>query len=211
MQIKFQNVCPQIFKDIQMTSDIWNTDFILKDRERIQVLAHSGKGKTSLLYFLLGLRDDFSGMIFLDGNNSRDLGQKEWGAYRKNKIACVFQDLQLIEKLTVEQNIQLLPEFAQNYSKEKAYEMLIELGLEDKWDSRVATLSFGQKQRVALIRTLCKPFELLICDEPFSHIDEKNKMKCVALIERRLVEEQAGLLLTSLDGEPTLELKIIKL
>ena len=69
----------------------------------------------------------------------------------------------------------------------------------------------GQKQRVAIARALCKPFDLLICDEPFSHLDAMHKSKCIDLIERRLNEEKAGVLLTSLDGENQLDLKSIHL
>ena len=211
MEIQFQNVCPHVFKGVALTSDIWNATFVLSGQDRVQISAHSGKGKTSMLYFLLGLRDDFSGAIMLDGINSKELSQKQWIAYRKQKVSCVFQDLQLIEKLTVEQNIELIPQFAEKHTKEQAFEMLKELGLADKWKSFVGTLSFGQKQRVALIRSLCKPFELLICDEPFSHLDQGNKLKCISLIDKRLQEEQAGLLLTSLDGEIALDLKTAEL
>ena len=83
--------------------------------------------------------------------------------------------------------------------------------MEEKYDERVETLSFGQKQRVAIIRSLCKPFELLVCDEPFSHLDEINKAKCVELIENRLKEASAGIVLTTLDGEKQLDLKSIYL
>ena len=76
----------------------------------------------------------------------------------------------------------------------------------------VKNLSFGQKQRVAIIRALMKPFEFLICDEPFSHLDEQNTIKCTKLIEKRLEEENAGLILLALQEECTFkELKIVEL
>ena len=89
--------------------------------------------------------------------------------------------------------------------------MLENLGMGEKWKQKVETLSFGQKQRVAIVRALCKPFELLICDEPFSHLDEMHKSKCIKLIEKRISETNAGIILTSLDGEDNLGLKSIYL
>ena len=89
--------------------------------------------------------------------------------------------------------------------------MLEGLNMADKWDSPISTLSFGQKQRVALVRSLSKPFEFLICDEPFSHLDALNKSKCFALIEKRLDQEEAGWLLTSLDSECNSNLQTIQL
>ena len=130
---------------------------------------------------------------------------------RSEKITSIFQDLQLIEKLSVSENLSLIPKFAEGYDLSKAKKMLNFLGMEEKYDERVETLSFGQKQRVAIIRSLCKPFELLVCDEPFSHLDEINKAKCVELTENRLKEASAGIVLTTLDGEKRLDLKSIYL
>ena len=93
----------------------------------------------------------------------------------------------------------------------EAEKMLSQLEMGEKWQAQVKTLSFGQKQRVAIVRALCKPFDLLICDEPFSHLDALHKDKCIALLESRLIEEKAGVLLTSLDGENQLDLKSIHL
>jgi ABC-type lipoprotein export system ATPase subunit len=87
----------------------------------------------------------------------------------------------------------------------------MEVGIADKWHEKVKTLSFGQKQRVAIIRALCKPFKLLLCDEPFSHLDEANTKICRSLILKRLDEEQAGVIITSLDGEEGMGLKTINL
>ena len=130
---------------------------------------------------------------------------------RKRKISSIFQDLQLINHLSVAENIGLVPEYADGYNEALIRDMLRVVGIADKWNEKVKTLSFGQKQRVAIIRSLCKPFKLLLCDEPFSHLDEANTKLCRDLILKRLDEERAGIIITSLDGEEGMGLKTINL
>ena len=131
---------------------------------------------------------------------------------RRKGISTVFQDLQLFDDLTVKENIAILPEFAFGYDLENAHKMLEDLDIIEKWEQKVGKLSFGQKQRVAIIRALMKPFDFLICDEPFSHLDKLNTMKCTALIEKRLKEEQAGLILLGLEEECSFtEIKTLQL
>lgn len=211
MEIQFKNVCPEVFCDKEYKSDVWNADFSLCTDKRYELHAQSGKGKSSLIYFLMGLRADYFGDIFLNKKNLKELHTDEWVALRRRTFSCVFQDLQLIDHLTISENIALLPEFAKDQGLDQALEMLEGLNMADKWDSPIGTLSFGQKQRVALVRSLSKPFEFLICDEPFSHLDALNKSKCFALIEKRLDQEEAGWLLTSLDSECNSNLQTIQL
>jgi ABC-type lipoprotein export system ATPase subunit len=174
-------------------------------------MAQSGKGKTSFLYFLLGLRSDYEGDIYLNQKKILEIKEEEWIILRKRKITSIFQDLQLINHLSIAENIGLVPEYAEGYNEGLIRDMLMEVGIADKWHEKVKTLSFGQKQRVAIIRALCKPFKLLLCDEPFSHLDEANTKICRSLILKRLDEEQAGVIITSLDGEEGMGLKTINL
>ena len=211
MNIQFKNVCPNTFEELSLKSDIWNNDFTFDEGKRYQVHGPSGRGKTSFLSYLLGYRRDYRGEVFINGQCIFEINIDSWVELRSEKIASIFRDFQLIEKLSVSENLSLIPKFAEGYDLHAAKQMLIFLGMEEKYHARVETLSFGQKQRVAIIRSLCKPFELLVCDEPFSHLDEINKAKCVELIENRLKEANAGIVLTTLDGESQLDLKSIYL
>ena len=211
MKIQFKNVCPHIFEDLSLESDVWNNDFTIQDGMRYQLRGPSGQGKTSFLSYLLRYRKDYKGEVFINNQNVLEMTIDEWVGLRSEKISCVFQDLQLIEKFSVADNIALIPIFAKGYGMSEAEKMLSQLEMGEKWQAQVKTLSFGQKQRVAIVRALCKPFDLLICDEPFSHLDAMHKDKCLTLIESRLNEEKASLLLTSLDGENQLDLKSIHL
>lgn len=211
MKIQFKNVCPHVFEELSLKSDVWNNDFTIQDGMRYALCGPSGRGKTSLLAYLFGSRKDYKGEVYINDRAILELTIDDWIELRREKISSVFQDLQLIEKLSVADNIALIPKFANGYGLSKAENMLADLGMPNKWEAQVKTLSFGQKQRVAIARALCKPFDLLICDEPFSHLDAMHKTKCIDLIESRLQEENAGILLTSLDGENQLDLKSIHL
>ena len=212
MHFKFEQLCPHVFQHQKLKSAIWNQVVEIKDEDKVLIHAISGTGKTSFIHYLLGLRQDYTGTIFIDHKRLSEIQVEEFTQIRKHKISTVFQDLQLFENLSVEENIKLLPELAKGYQIEDAKMMLDELDISDKWEQSVKTLSFGQKQRVAIIRALMKPFEFLICDEPFSHLDEQNTIKCTKLIEKRLEEENAGLILLALQEECTFkELKIFEL
>lgn len=205
MHFKFQQLCPHVFQNQDLKSAIWNQDVEIKTGDKILIHAISGTGKTSLIHYLLGLRHDYTGAIYIDNQELSRIEIEAFTQIRRIDISTVFQDLQLFENLSVKENILLLPEFAKGYDIEDAKEMLDVLDINDKWDQTVKTLSFGQKQRVAIIRALMKPFRFLICDEPFSHLDHQNSIKCTALIEKRLKEENAGLILLALERECTFE------
>ena len=211
IEIEFNRVCPNVFEDIDIKSEVWNTSLCIEPGGRYQVMAQSGKGKTSFLYFLLGLRTDYKGDIYLNQKKISEINEQEWVLLRKGKISSIFQDLQLINHLSVAENIGLVPEYADGYNIALIRDMLRVVGIADKWNEKVKTLSYGQKQRVAIIRSLCKPFKLLLCDEPFSHLDEANTKLCRSLILKRLDEEKAGIIITSLDGEKGMGLKTINL
>ncbi len=211
MKIQFKYVCPNIFIEKPLKSDVWNQDFTIYGGMRYQLRGQSGSGKTSFLTFLLGYRRDYTGEIFINNQAIYNLNVDEWVKVRREKVSSIFQDLQLIDQLSVEENISLIPKFQSGYTLTEGKKMLEDLGMGEKWKQKVETLSFGQKQRVAIVRALCKPFELLICDEPFSHLDKMHKSQCIRLIEKRLSEANAGIILTSLDGEDQLGLKSIYL
>ena len=121
---------------------------------------------------------------------------------RKQKIALLFQELRLFPKLSTRENIELIPEV--NPRGPSELEMAKQLGMADFLKKSVETLSFGQRQRIALIRTLRKPFKLLLLDEPFSHLDQENINLASSLINDIARGNQATVLLTSLGETPPL-------
>lgn len=160
--------------------------------------ASSGKGKTTFTHLLAGLRKDFSGEVLINGTSLLSYSLEDWANLRKDKISYVFQDLRLFGDLTVEENLKLKNNLTNHLSEDEILTMLEMLGLTEKWKTKVELLSMGQKQRIAILRALCQPFEILIMDEPFSHLDDANAKICLDLIIEHCERQKAGFLITSL-------------
>lgn len=205
MQIEFIKVLPNPLSEIEHSAEsLWNSKVIFESGKQILLNASSGKGKTTFVHTLMGLRTDFTGDILVDNKNTKSLSTDEWVELRKKKISVVYQDLQLFSQFTVEENLKLKAELTGSFNSNEALDKLAFLGLKDKWNQKCGFLSMGQQQRVAIIRALIQPFHWLVMDEPFSHLDNKNAELCLQLIQNRCDELKAGFILTTLDAKNNL-------
>jgi ABC-type lipoprotein export system ATPase subunit len=199
MNIILNNVMPTPLASIKHASDsIWGNFIELKSGSHILLNASSGKGKSTFTMTTLGLRKDYTGSIHYNEENIKNFTNEKWTEIRQNKISVVFQDLQLFPNLSVAENLLLKNDLAKVYSEDELKKQLEALEIEDKWNQKCGLLSMGQQQRVAIIRALSQPFEWLLLDEPFSHLDEENTQKCLKLITERCKEQNAGFVLTTL-------------
>lgn len=190
---------PQHLADVEHSAEsIWGNSFQLEAQSKVVLNASSGKGKTTFTTTLLGIRDNYTGNIRFGEVTLKDLTKEEWAEYRSSKIAVVYQDLQLFPELTVMENLEIKNQLNHKYSPQELQDMLDELEIGHKTNERCANLSLGQQQRVAIIRALCQPFDWIILDEPFSHLDAENARKSLALIDRVCDQEKAGFILTTL-------------
>jgi ABC-type lipoprotein export system ATPase subunit len=202
MKITFDHVMPEPLSSIQHSSEsIWGRLIEFNSGEKILLNASSGKGKSTFTLSSVGLRRDYTGQITYDGKDIRSFTPDDWSNIRTSKISVVFQDLQLFPDLTVAENLRLKNDLHPTFSDEELITLLSDLGIADKWNQRCGLLSMGQQQRVAIIRSLSQPFEWLIMDEPFSHLDEENTQKCLKLIHQRCDEQKAGFILTTLGDD----------
>jgi putative ABC transport system ATP-binding protein len=133
----------------------------------------------------------------------KDLDSQEWEYIRRKSLSLVFQDLRLFSKLSARENIELIPK--SNPNSPSLSEMSKRLEIDDFLEQPVYTLSHGQRQRVALIRALRKPFTWLLLDEPFSHLDERNQKLACILIEEIIENNGAGIILSSLGTAPPIK------
>jgi ABC-type lipoprotein export system ATPase subunit len=186
-------------------SDVWATDFRLEKGRKYLITAPSGKGKSTFLHLLYGLRHDFKGEITFNEKSLSRFDLETWAQVRQHRLAIVFQDLRLFPDLSGLENIQLKAQLTQHISLDRIKNMAERLGVADILGQSCGTMSYGQRQRIAIIRALCQPFEWLLLDEPFSHLDEANVRAACALIEERCAEEQAGRILVSLGESYFLE------
>jgi ABC-type lipoprotein export system ATPase subunit len=151
-----------------------------------------------LVHLIYGLRKDYDGTLTLHGNNAQDNDLEAWANLRQTKLSIVFQDLRLFLNLTGLENIQLKANLTNTTSLDEILRMAKHLGVSDYLNRPCATLSYGQRQRIAIIRALCQPFEWLMLDEPFSHLDTENIRLATELIEEKLAAQNAGLIIVTL-------------
>lgn len=197
--ITLQNALPQVFagKD-NIDSDVWHKDVEFERGHFYLVEAASGTGKSSLCSYIYGCRNDYEGIISFDGNNIRNLGVKDWVELRKRSLSMLFQDLRLFTELTAMENVLLKNSLTGFKKKKDIKDLFYELGIGDKMDVEVGKMSFGQQQRVALIRALCQPFDFLFLDEPVSHLDEINAKVMAGILTQEAMKQGAGVIVTSI-------------
>lgn len=178
-------------------SDIYLQDKVVFEKgKRYLVRAGSGRGKSSFLNFIYGSSKAYEGVIHYNGTE-----ETEPFDFRERHLSYVFQDFKLFGELSVFDNIQLKNVLTTHKSDQEIQGLLQQVGLGDKAEKQVKYLSLGQKQRVAILRALCQPFDFLLMDEPFSHLDEENIAILTEIIRKETKANQAGIILTSLGSE----------
>ena len=203
MEIRLHQLRPSYMEETELTpSDIYlREEVVFAPAKCYLIRAQSGRGKTSLLSFLYGERDSYEGTITYDGvAHPKDLFD-----YRRHRLSYLFQDLRLFPSLTAKENIQLKNRLTGYFSSQQISELLARVGLSHKQDTPVATLSLGQRQRVAFLRALAQPFEVLLLDEPFSHLDEANTHVLCQILEEECTQRGATLLMTALETNTLLK------
>lgn len=201
MQLTLQKLLPIPLREkiTHNSSDIWMQELVFSKGEHISLQAPSGTGKTTLMHLLYGLRNDYEGTVLWDAKTMKDVDTEELSKLRATYLSIVFQDLRLLPGLTAWENLDLKRSLTNTVAPEVMMHMMERLGIPDKKDSLCKTLSYGEQQRVAIIRSLLQPFDWLIMDEPFSHLDHVNIDKCTALISEIAERNHAGILLADLE------------
>jgi len=199
MTIRLNSVAPDyIPKENWENSEVWKKNITIHKGEHLHIVAPSGSGKTSLVHFIYGLRKDYSGSIYYDDEDIKKLSVESFSAFRQNKISIIFQDLRLFEKHTVMENIEIKRILNPFHPEEQISVMAQRLGIENKLHQQVKTCSYGEQQRIAIIRALMQPFDFLLLDEPYSHLDEDNRKKAMDLIYEECEKRNAAMIFADL-------------
>lgn len=203
--IELKNVQPIPLKEmpngISANSGIFRTNCTFEKGKRYLVNAASGRGKSTLLHIAYGIRSDYDGLASLNGKDVRKFTANDWAACRQRQLSIVFQDLRLFPQLTALENIQLKNGQTNCVTETEIMDWSNRLGMSPFLQQTAATLSYGQKQRIAILRSLCQPFDMLLLDEPFSHLDGENTRLASNLIDEICNKRQAGFVLVSLGEE----------
>jgi ABC-type lipoprotein export system ATPase subunit len=183
-------------------SDVWNNHLVMKQGEFIKLRAPSGSGKTTLVHIIYKLREDYTGDVQFDAAAIRQLAGGDLAVLRQQQISIVFQDLRLFPNLTARENIELNRVLQQPYYESSMIDTMAEqLGITHVLQQPAGICSYGEQQRVAIIRALIQPFSWLVLDEPFSHLDKINTQKAAELIDSECRKRNAGMLITDLDDD----------
>lgn len=210
MEIKFSEVIPAPIpeKDI-LQSEIWSRDLTFNDGKRYLIYADSGKGKTTFINILFGTRKDYSGTVSINGKDIKELNLNNFAELHKTSLSIVPQGLFLFHELTMLENINIKNRLQDHLSPTRINEMIEMLGLKGFENRKAGKMSFGQRQRVAIIRSLCQNFDFLLLDEAFSHLDNNNTKIAWELIKEEVDKQKASIILTSLNQN--FENELIKL
>lgn len=188
-----------IWKEYKLDTDVVFTalkgvSLEIKDGEFVGIMGVSGSGKSTLMH-IIGLLDKPSrGKIFLDGKNVSTLNDNDTSTLRNEYVGFVFQQFNLLNKLTVLENVLLPTIYArkklETIPEEKAMYLLSRFGLEDKIDSYPNKISGGQQQRVAIARALIMNPRLVLADEPTGNLDTKTGDEIMKLLDELNKEEK---------------------
>jgi putative ABC transport system ATP-binding protein len=170
----------------------------INDGKQVVFTGSSGSGKTTLFNLISGLILPTEGNVIINNTDITTLSEIDRDLYRANNIGYVFQDFNLFPDFTVMQNVLLPMTFSKRYEKKemknKAEDILKKVGMDNKASQKVKTLSGGEKQRVAIARSIVNKPKIILADEPTGNLDYKNGVKIMDLLKQIAKDERATLL-----------------
>lgn len=197
--ITFDKIIPNVFSSQRdIYSEIWNCKAEFEKGKLYLVEAESGKGKSTFCSYILGYRHDYEGTVRFDNAITSEFKVKDWTEIRKKHIAFLFQELRLFPELTAWENVQIKNDITKFKTEKEIKEWFEKLGISDKLESKAGRMSFGQQQRVAMIRALVQPFDFILADEPISHLDDKNSEAMAEIMMNEARRQGAGVIVTSI-------------
>ena len=168
--------------------------------EFIAIVGPSGSGKTTMLAMLAGLLAPTHGNIMIDGQDLSTMKEAKLTKFRRQKIGFTFQANNLVPYLSAQENVELMLRLNNNYDKagsERARELLVQLGLEERLKNLTSQLSGGQQQRVAIARALIHNPQIVLADEPTASLDTERAYQVVETFANLIHNQNlAGIMVT---------------
>lgn len=192
-------VLPQVFSQrTDLNSEIWQNEVLFEKNHLYLVEADSGKGKSTFCSYIIGYRSDYTGNVDFDGVSTLGLKVKDWVEVRKYHISHLFQELRLFPELSAYENVEIKNKLTGFKTRKQIEDWFEMLGIGDKLDAKIGRMSFGQQQRVAMIRALVQPFDFILADEPISHLDDTNSQIMGDIMMAEAKAQGAGVIVTSI-------------
>jgi len=174
-------------KDESLVRAVDEVDLEIARGEALAVMGPSGCGKSTLLHLLGGLDRPSGGELWLAGRRIDGLGERGLADLRRHEIGFVFQAFHLMDELTARENVELpalLAGRSPRQARQRALELLDQVGLADRGNHLPAALSGGQRQRVAIARALVNVPLILLADEPTGNLDSAATLEVLRLFDR---------------------------
>ncbi len=179
--IEFSHICKHYEYDGGVIKALDDINFNIKEGELVIVLGDSGAGKSTALNILGGMDSATSGEVLVDGKKITEMNEEELTKYRRNDIGFVFQFYNLVQNLTILENVELSTQIATNPFNPK--EILEKVGLKDRLNNFPGQISGGEQQRASIARAICKNPKILLCDEPTGALDYKTGKMVLSLLQ----------------------------
>lgn len=172
----------------------------VKDDEHLMILGKSGSGKTTMLHILGGLLAPNEGKVIIGQSDIYGLSSAQRDKYRGQNIGLIFQKPHLISSLSVQDNL-LLAQYLSGTAQDKGRvkEVLAELDLSEKRNSKVKELSQGQQQRVTIARAVINRPRVILADEPTASLDDDNAIRVIRMLKEKAESYQAALVIATHD------------
>lgn len=211
--ITLTNVLPHVFAArTDLKSEVWQQDVKFEKNKLYLVEAMSGTGKSTLCSYILGYRHDYTGKVMFDATDTKSISVSEWVNIRQRSISHLFQELRLFPELTALENVMIKNNLTNFKPIDEIKDWFERLGIGDKLNAKVGRMSFGQQQRVAMMRALVQPFDFILADEPISHLDDTNSTIMADIMMTEAKRQGAGVIVTSIGKHMELDYdKVYKL
>lgn len=197
--IELKHTLPNVFLEKEdLRSEVWNQDITFRKGDLYLVEAASGTGKSSLCSYIIGYRHDYQGRILFDGKDVARYGVTQWTDMRQRHLSHLFQELRLFPELTAIENVMIKNKLTGFKTRKEIESWFERLGIPEKINSKAGRMSFGQQQRVAMIRALVQPFDFILVDEPISHLDDSNAQVMADIMMEEAQRQGAGVIVTSI-------------
>lgn len=184
--LELKDICKRYVTQSFAQVALDSVSLAFRDNEFVAILGPSGSGKTTMLNVIGGLDHFDSGDLLIDGISTKDFRDRDWDAYRNNRIGFVFQSYNLIPHQTILENVELaltLTGVGHAERRQRAREALEAVGLGEHANKRPSQLSGGQMQRVAIARALINDPEIVLADEPTGALDSTTSVQVMDLLK----------------------------
>lgn len=192
----------EAFRGVQSVKAINDLSFEVRKGEFLGIMGPSGSGKTTLLNILAGIDRVTSGDIYIDEKNIVQMKKDDMALFRRNNIGFIFQDFNLLDSLTIKENIGFpltLDKIKPKIIEQKSDDLIQYLGLSNVKDNYPFNVSGGQKQRTAIARALINDPKIILADEPTGNLDSKSSKNTMEIFKKINDDKKSTILMVTHD------------